>query len=125
MRRWLAAMIVLMSCCEEAPPAGPTSTWNCNPLSISERALSVPAGGGSFTLQVTAHPTCPWTPSPGAAASFVTMTSPGLTGSGPLEFVVAANPGAARSGFILVHSPNFVVKPIFISASVTINQAGR
>ncbi|MBM3736228.1 MAG: hypothetical protein FJW39_10625 [Acidobacteria bacterium] len=84
----------------------------CN-LTLSP--LATPVGAGAQTglqFAVNTQPYCSWTATSGAA--FLTGGASG-TGSGLVQFDVAANPGAARSGAF-----NIVMGPL--AATHTVNQ---
>ena len=67
----------------------------CKPVLAPERQF-VPAAGGTFEVSVTIHHECAWTAEP--ETEFVTVTRGGSgTGSGVVEYRVAANDGPARS----------------------------
>jgi hypothetical protein len=82
---------------QAAPPPPPACTFSVTPTSHAS-----PEGGDSFAVSVTASDqTCPW-----AAVSnqgWVTVSSPGGTGSGSVTIVVAANgTTAARTATVSV-----------------------
>ncbi len=77
-----------------------TSLNACLP-SISPTAQSFPALGGSANIQVTSPAGCDWTVS--TNNPFMTFNSPtGGTGNGTVNYAVATNSGAARTGLITV-----------------------
>ena len=91
--------------------AGQTSTINqasgCT-YSISPSSATVPAAGGPGSFGVTTGGTCGWTAIANAAwVSITSGTSAG--GSGTVQFVVSANPGAARSAIITTAGQTFTV----------------
>ena len=90
------------------PPPPPSCTYTIAPMSES-----MAAAGGAGTITVTAGGTCAWTAV--SNASWITIT-PGATGPGPgsVNFIVAANTGAARTGTMTIAGHTF-----------TVTQAGR
>ena len=87
--------------------AGTGCTYTINPTSAS---IAAAGGTGSFT--VTSQAGCTFTAV--SNSPFITITSGGTgTGSGTVNFTVAANTGAARTGTITVAGQTF-----------TVNQAG-
>jgi BACON domain-containing protein/all-beta uncharacterized protein len=91
--------------------AGQTFTINqasgCT-YSISPSNATVPAAGGSGSFGVAAGGTCGWTAT--TSVAWITITSgASAAGSGMVQFAVAANTGAARSGLIITASQTFTV----------------
>jgi hypothetical protein len=76
--------------------------------SISPTSASIGLGGGSGFVSVTAGSGCFWTAASNAAWITVTSGSSG-TGSGTVNYSVAANTGAARSGTITIAGQTFTV----------------
>ena len=90
--------------------AGRTFTVNqgsCS-YSLSANDQSVPAGGGSGTVNVVAGNTCAWTATSNAPWLSVTSGATG-TGNGAVGFTAAANAGAARSGTLTIAGRTFTV----------------
>lgn len=76
---------------------------------ISPAVRHYSAKVGSGTVTVTTGPSCPWSVT--NFAPFVTITSSLTgTGSGPVNFDVAANPGTVRSGQVYVAGNLFTVR---------------
>ncbi len=85
-----------------------TGTAPCT-FSIDKTSATAPAAGNSGTVQVTASSgTCSWSATPGVP--WITITS-GATGAGngAVNYTVAANTGAARSGTITIAGQTFTV----------------
>jgi hypothetical protein len=76
--------------------------------SIAPPDASIPAGGGSGTVSVTAGTGCNWATTSNAAWLTVTSGASG-TGNGSVAFTVAANPGPARTGTIAIAGQTFAV----------------
>jgi hypothetical protein len=75
---------------------------------VTPTSRSVGASGGSSTFSVTTAATCAWTAV--SQSNWITVTSGSSdTGNGTVGFTVAANPGAARSGTILIAGENVTV----------------
>lgn len=69
---------------------------------------TVPAAGGSFSIDVTATSTgCAWTAD--TTDPWITGVSGGATGNGSVTYSVAANPGTARSGAVTIGGQSFTV----------------
>ena len=78
-------------------------------FSISPTSISVPSGGGSFSLTVTAGGGCSWIAVSNATFLTVNAGSPG-SGSGSVTFGVAANASASqRTGTLTVAGQTFTV----------------
>jgi hypothetical protein len=91
--------------------AGETATIiqvsGCAPT-ISPASQSVPAAGASGSFNVNAAGGCAWTATPGAP--WITLISGGSgTGGGTVQFTVAPNSSAARSGTITAAGQTFTV----------------
>lgn len=70
--------------------------------------LTVPQGGGSYSVGVTTQAGCAWTAS--ESLSWVTITSGSSgTGSGTVGYTVTSNTGAARNGTITIAGSSFQV----------------
>ena len=102
--------VVLLHADANAASAGPDDVAGLVYLYPTDRScnysvtpLSAPyaAAGGSGNVQLTTYASCPWTAA--SNSSFVTLSS-SSSGFGPtvLFYNVAANPGAARSGTLVV-----------------------
>ena len=79
----------------------------CTPT-VSPQNQQVSASGGGFSASISIGAGCPW--SAATADSWITLTPPaGGTGSGTLNYTVAANPGSARSGIITVAGKSLIV----------------
>ena len=76
--------------------------------SISPLQASFTETGGSGTISVTAPSWCSWTAASGAAWLTITGGAAG-TGSGTVEYAVAANPWTARAGALTVAGLAFQV----------------
>ncbi|MFQ3590922.1 MAG: BACON domain-containing carbohydrate-binding protein, partial [Chloracidobacterium sp.] len=91
--------------------AGQTFTINqaggCT-YAITPQGTTVTADGGSGTVAVTTNDGCPWTAT--SNVPWVTITS-GASGSGngTVNYTVAANTGAARSGALTIAGREFTV----------------
>ena len=90
--------------------AGQTFTINqasgCT-YSVSPPNATVPAAGGSGSFGVNTSAACAWAAI--ANVTWVSVTSVAGSGSGTVQFAVAANPGAARSGLITTAGQTFTV----------------
>jgi hypothetical protein len=77
-------------------------------FSISPSNQNVAAGGGSGTIAVTASGTCAWTATPNVPWIGITSGAGG-NGNGTVQFAVASNSGAARTGTIAVAGQTFTI----------------
>lgn len=66
---------------------------------VSSPPGTLPAAGGSFPLDVRAHPACSWSVS--TEAPWAAATPANGRGNGTVTVTVAANPGAERAGFVV------------------------
>src|SRR5688500_11259187 len=66
------------------------------PLDISVTASQSPASGGAGAVIVATPGGCPWTAS--STVSWITVAPASGSGSANVNFAVAANPGAGRTG---------------------------
>jgi hypothetical protein len=82
-------------------------TYLCT-YALSASGTSMPAAGGSASVQVTTGSHCAWTASTSAAWITITSGGGGL-GSAGVGFTVATNTGAARSATIVIAGQSFVV----------------
>ena len=80
-------------------------------LDISVSASQFPASGGAGGVSIAAPGGCPWTAS--STVSWITLSSAGGSGSANVNFTVAGNSGAGRTGTITIGG-----------LAVTIQQAG-
>ena len=69
-------------------------------LDISVSASQFPASGGAGGVAVATPGGCPWTAS--STVSWITLSSAGGSGSANVNFTVAGNSGAARTGTIAI-----------------------
>ncbi len=77
------------------------SSTNACQFSVAPTALAFPPAGGTGNFQITIPAGCGWSVS--TANSFITIDSaPNGVNSSTVNFTVAANTGAARTGFITV-----------------------
>ncbi len=82
----------------------------CKPALRPDRQF-VTAAGGTFEVSVTIHTECAWTATPDAA--FVSVTRGGsATGSGVVEYRVAANSGSARPGRLNVSGGSILIEQV-------------
>ena len=89
-----------------------SSTTACQ-FSVAPTALAFPQAGGTGNFQITIPTGCGWSVS--TANSFITIdTAPSGVNNSTVNFTVAANTGAARTGFITVsdgfNSRNFQIQ---------------
>jgi Putative binding domain, N-terminal/Viral BACON domain len=92
--------------------AAATTPGNPCTYSVSPSPVSVPAGGGTVNLTMTAPTGCAWNAS--SNANWITISSAtGGSGTGTITLVITANTGSARSTTITVPP-----------SAVTINQSG-
>jgi hypothetical protein len=91
--------------------AGRTVTVNqaqgCT-FAIAPESSSVPAGGGTGTVNVTAAAGCTWTAASNADWITVTQGASG-SGNGVVQFSVAATTGSGRSGTVTIAGRTFTV----------------
>lgn len=80
---------------------------NCA-YSIDSNSANYPAAGGTGTVNVTTAPGCSWTAN--TSASWVTITSGAAgTGNAAVDYSVAVNSAAARSGSMSIAGQTFTV----------------
>ncbi len=84
---------------------GTICTYSFNPTS----ANNIAAGGANGNFAVNTQAGCQWNAT--SQASWITTSSSG-TGSGTVNFTVAANSGAARTGTITVNNQTFTVNQL-------------
>ncbi len=91
-----AAALVAAACSDN--PAQPTTTCV---ITLGQVTTAVPAAGAAGSVTVSTAAACAWTAASGS--SFITI-SQGLTGTGngTVQYTIAANTGAARTGTISV-----------------------
>ncbi len=94
---------------------------DCSTFIINPALQNFAAAGGSGSVSVTAGAGCAWTAA--SNASWITLGNFGGTGSGAVGFVVAANPGAARTGQILVAGQTFTVNQAAFNCTYTLSPA--
>lgn len=77
--------------------------------SFAPESHDLPASGGSGNVLVFVTGACSWTAVPNVP--WIQITSGGAgTGGGLLQFIVAPNPGTARTGLIAIGGENYVVR---------------
>ena len=82
----------------------------CKPVLAPERQF-VPAEGGTFEVSVTIHHECAWMATPDA--EFVSVTRGGSgTGSGLVEYRVAANGGPGRPGRLTISGESILIEQV-------------
>ena len=86
-------------------------------LSPTGQAFSAQGGLGSFTVNT--GPACTWNLVP--SVGWITIMPSGSKGTAKANFAVAANGGAARSGFIAVGGQHFNIDQQGFSCSYAIN----
>jgi hypothetical protein len=88
--------------------------------SVSPTATSVPAGGGSGEISVTASAaTCSWSAT--VHDAWISLSTSGGMGTGRLSFTVAANSGPARVGSVTVAGQHVAItQPAGQSEEVTV-----
>jgi len=85
-----------------------SSTTTACAYSFGSGSQAVAAGGGTGSFQVTAATGCEWISS--ASASWITLAYPQWGGNGgTVNFTVAGNSGAARSGTITAGGQTFAI----------------
>ena len=94
-------------------------------LSISPESISIAAGGGMGSFQVTSTGSCGWTATSNAAWLTVDSGASG-SGNGTVGFTAAANTGAQRNGTITIAgaaggTENFFVSQAADCSGLTIN----
>ena len=76
-------------------------------FTVTPANLSVTAAGTSSTLAIATGSGCAWSAS--GMPSWITMPATTQTGSGPLAYTIAANPGLARSATLTIAGRQVVV----------------
>jgi len=115
------ANIMLTTCCTSntpVPPAlGPDDLAGLNfiyplsgpcPLTLSPPSASAPAAGGPGSVSVSVPANCGWLAASNAGFLSISAGSNGI-GSGPVNYSVAANGGATRSGTLTIGAKVFTV----------------
>ncbi len=86
---------------------------------LAQEAMTVPAAGGSFSIDVQAEPDCAYTVR--SHEQFLSVTSGSSTGGdGKVRFQVAANEGDARVGSISVAGETLLVRQSGIHAVASV-----
>jgi hypothetical protein len=75
---------------------------------LSAQGATIPTAGGTGSFNVTTTPGCTWTAVPGAGWISITSGASGI-GTGSVEFSATANPGATRTGTIVVAGESFTI----------------
>jgi hypothetical protein len=75
---------------------------------VIPESVTVPAAAGSQSVKLTASAGCAWTAASNATWLSVTGTATG-SGSGTINYTVAANPGAQRTGTLTIAGQLFTV----------------
>ena len=96
-----------------APPVSPASSCT---YAVSPTSVSAAAGAGSGSAAVTAPTGCTWTASSNASWLTVTSGTSGA-GNGAVDYTIAANTGAARSGTLTVGSQTVTVSQAAASSA--------
>jgi len=97
--------------------AGPvTCTFSLSP---SSQTFSAQGGSGSFAVNT--GPTCAWTAT--SSAGWITVQPSGSTGAGLVEYAVAANNGANRTGTISAGGQNYSIDQQAFSCTFSIKPA--
>ncbi|MEP7339870.1 MAG: putative Ig domain-containing protein, partial [Acidobacteriota bacterium] len=85
-----------------------TLAINCSPFTINPTTQSFAANGGTGSVTVTGAAGCAWTGVSNDAWIIITSGSSG-SGSGTVNYSVAANTGALRSGTVTIAGQTFTV----------------
>jgi hypothetical protein len=92
-----AAALMAAACSKDsAPPTTPTCV-----VTIGQTATAIPAAGATGSIAVNTTSGCAWTATSGATFITITQGAAG-TGNGAVQFTVAPNSGAARTGTLTV-----------------------
>ena len=86
----------------------------CKPVLTPERQF-VPAGGGTFEVAVTIRHDCAWSAVPQAEFVSVTRGASG-TGSGVVEYQVAANAGPGRAGRLTISGRSNLIEQVGVAS---------
>ena len=89
----------------EEPPGAPSCSFSINPISQS---FASSGGTGSVGVTITAGTGCNWTATSNASWINITSGSSG-TGNGTVNYSVASNSGAARTGTMTIAGQTFTV----------------
>lgn len=93
---------------EAAPSSSTTTTTPACTYTLSPTNATLPAGGGSGAVTVITQPGCAWN-----VQNFVSWIVPSPTsgsGSGPVQYTVAANTAAARESSLVVGGQPFLIR---------------
>ena len=94
------------------------STGSSCTYSLSAAGFSVPAAGGSYTVEVTTGPSCAWVVT--TPQSWVTLWTSGSTGGGSVPFGVQANTStSARTGTAVIAGLTVTISQAAASAPAT------
>jgi len=90
---------------------------NCS-YSLNPSSQSFPTSGGFGSFTVNTGPTCAWTPVPDSG--WFTILPSGYKGTAKVNYAVAANSGAARTGTIFAGGQQFTINQAALSCTYTI-----
>jgi hypothetical protein len=117
--------VVLGQASAGGPPAPPAPPAPGCTYTIQPGGQTMAAGGGPGTIDITATVnTCSWTAAANAAWITVTGGASG-SGNGRVEFTVAPNAGASRSGTISVAGHTFTLSQAGVSCSYSIGPSSE
>ena len=116
----LAAFVLMFAtaCGESSAPTSSSTTRPACTIMLTPRAQSIPSSGGTFNATLTlAEAGCGWVAVGDAPWISITAGSSG-NATGTIAYAAAANPGAARTG-------NIVVRFADASVSIAVTQDGQ
>jgi hypothetical protein len=93
-----------------APDTNPPPNPNSCPATLSQTAITVPQGGGAYSVTITVGSTCAWSVT--TAPSWVTFSNAGGRGNGTISFTVSASDGNQRTGGITVNNMNITLNQL-------------
>jgi hypothetical protein len=112
------ALTALLAACDSTPPTTPTPEppAGCSFAVSDAPPTPMDAGGGEFTVAVTAAAGCLWAAA--SSASFIApMGAASGSGAGLVRFGIHANDGAPRQGSVQVASKTLIVQQAGAGAS--------
>ena len=97
------------------PDTNPPPNPNSCPATLSQSAITIPQGGGTFSVSITVGSTCAWSVT--SAPTWVSFTNAGGRGNGSISFTVSASDGTQRTGAIVVNNMNISLNQLATSTT--------
>lgn len=97
------------------PDTNPPPNPNSCPATLSQSAITIAQGGGTFSVSITVGSTCAWSVT--SAPTWVSFTNAGGRGNGSISFTVSASDGTQRTGNIVVNGMNITLNQLATSTT--------